>query len=189
MREHREPAARARDGPAEGDLIRLAIGASRARLIRQLLTEGVVLAAIGGAAGLAAAGWGSRLLARLASRGGPNPVPFDVDVVPDLAVLAFTATVALLTTIVFALVPAVRSTRLELSAALRDGARSPDLRGWSVGKLLVIGQLALSRPAPGDRGSIRREPRLSRGPRCRLCPRPSGGGQKRARRPRRRESW
>ena len=70
---------------------------------------------IGGAAGLAAAGWGSRLLSRLASRGGPNPVPFDVDVVPDLAVLAFTATVALLTTIVFALVPAVRSTRLELS--------------------------------------------------------------------------
>ena len=134
--------------------IRLAIGASRARLIRQLLTEGVVLAAIGGAAGLAAAGWGSRLLARLASRGGPNPVPFDVDVVPDLAVLAFTATVALLTTIVFALVPAVRSTRLELSAALRDGARSPDPRAWSVGKLLVIGQLALSVPLLATAGAF-----------------------------------
>lgn len=66
--------------------VRLAVGASRGRLIRQLLTEGAVLAVIGGTVGLILAGWGSRLLSRLASRGGPNPVPFDVNVHPNLAI-------------------------------------------------------------------------------------------------------
>lgn len=126
--------------------VRLAVGASRARVVRQLLTEGSALAAMGGAAGLMLAGWGSRLLSRLASRGGPNPVPFDVDVQPDLAVLAFTAAVSVLTTVLFGLVPAVRSTRVELSPALKENARSLERSGWSLGRLLVIGQLALSVP-------------------------------------------
>jgi predicted permease len=126
--------------------VRLAVGASRGRLIRQLLTEGAVLAVMGGAAGLMLAGWGSRLVSRLAARGGPNPIPFDVDVQPHLAVLAFTAAVSVLTTMLFALVPAVRSTRVELSPALKENARGPERSGWSWGRLLVIGQLALSVP-------------------------------------------
>jgi predicted permease len=126
--------------------VRLAVGASRARLIRQLLTEGAVLAVIGGAAGLMLAVWGSRVLSRVASRGGPNPVPFDVYVQPNLAVLAFTAAVALLTTILFALVPALRSTRVELSPALKESAGSSARSSGSLGRLLVIGQLALSVP-------------------------------------------
>jgi predicted permease len=126
--------------------VRLAVGASRGRLIRQLLTEGAALAIIGGAAGLTLAGWGSRVLSQLVSRGGPNPVPFDVDVQPNLSVLAFTAAVALLTTILFALVPALHSTRVELSRALKEGAGSPARGGWSLGRLLVIAQLALSVP-------------------------------------------
>jgi predicted permease len=126
--------------------VRLAMGASRGRLVRQLLTEGAVLAIIGGAAGLTFAGWGSRLFTHLASRGGPNPVPFDVDVQPDLAVLGFTAAVSALTTMLCALVPALRSTRIDLAPALKESPRGPERGGWSFGRVLVAGQVALSVP-------------------------------------------
>jgi predicted permease len=126
--------------------VRLAVGASRWRVIRQLLTEGAVLSILGGTAGLLIAGWGSRLLSRLASRGGPNPVPFDVDVQPDLAVLGFTVGVSILTAMLFGLVPAIRSTRVDLLPTLKDGARTVSGGGWSWGRLLVVGQIALSVP-------------------------------------------
>jgi putative ABC transport system permease protein len=126
--------------------LRLALGAGRGRVIRQLLTEGAVLAFMGGAAGLLLAGWGSRVLSRLVSSGGANPIPFDVDVEPDLAVLAFTSGVSLLTAILFALVPAVRATAGELSPALKQNTRTLQRGGWPLGKVLVIGQVALSLP-------------------------------------------
>ncbi len=126
--------------------VRLAIGASRRRLIRQLVTEGALLAGLGGVAALVVATWGSRVLSHLLSRGGPNPVPFDVDVQPNLLVLVFTAGLCLLTTVMFALVPARRATRVELSPALKDGARGTDGSGRRWGNVLVIGQLALSVP-------------------------------------------
>ncbi len=145
--------------------VRLALGASRGRLIRQLLTEGALLAALGGTAGLLLAGWGSRLLSQLAMRGGPNPIPFDVDVRPNVAVLAFTAAVSLLTAILFGLVPAVRSTRIELLArAERDDAGSGS---WT----MAAGQAAGDRPARAVgaaadwRGPVRAqpcEPRIAR---------------------------
>jgi predicted permease len=126
-------------------VVRLAIGASRARLIRQLLTEGGVLAAASGVASLVLAAWGSRLLSHLLARGGPNPIPFDVDVRPNVVVLGYTVVVCLVTTIVFALVPAVRSTRIELTSALKQGRGVAGGGRWA-GRLLVVGQLALAVP-------------------------------------------
>jgi predicted permease len=125
--------------------VRLAVGASRWRLICQLLTESALLAATSGAAGLLVASWGSRLSSRLAS-GGPNPIPFDVDVHPNVAVLAFTAAVSLVTAILFGLVPALRSTRVDLVPMLKETACSTGHGQWQLGELLVIGQLALSLP-------------------------------------------
>jgi predicted permease len=126
--------------------VRLAIGASRRRLIRQLVTEGALLAGLGGVAALVVATWGSRLLSHLLARGGPNPIPFEVDGQPNLAVLAFTAGLCLLTTMMFALMPARRATHVELSPALKEGARGTNANGRMWGKALVIGQLALSVP-------------------------------------------
>jgi predicted permease len=126
--------------------VRLALGASRSRLVRQLLTEGAVLASLGGLAGLLIAGWGSRILSGLVARGGPNPVPFDVDVRPDFLVLAFAAGASALTAMLFGVVPALRATRVELAPVLKDSARGVTQGRWSLTRLLVVGQLALSLP-------------------------------------------
>lgn len=124
--------------------VRLAVGGSRARLIRQLLTESGLLAAIGAVSGVLVASWGSRILARLASIGGPHPVPFDVDVHPNATVLALVVVISILTTILFGLVPALRSTRVDVVSALKENARTLSGGGRRLGKLLVIGQVALS---------------------------------------------
>jgi predicted permease len=122
--------------------VRLAAGASRFRLVRQLLTESVLLASIGGFAGVLLAWAGSGLLLRLASN-RPTPIPLDVR--PDGVMLAFTAGVSILTGILFGVVPALRSTSIDLSIALKESARSVGGgRGWQLGKLLVVGQVALS---------------------------------------------
>lgn len=122
--------------------VRLAVGASRMRLIRQLLTESILLASIGGMAGMLMAWAGSGLLLRLASD-GPNPIPLEVK--PDAVMLGFTLAVSMLTGILFGLAPAMRSTRVELAGALKDSARSLTGSGrWQLGKLLVAGQVALS---------------------------------------------
>ena len=126
--------------------VRLALGASRLRLVRQLLTESAVLASLGGLTGLLIAGWGSRILSGLVARGGPNPVPFDVDVRPDLVVLAFAAGAAALTALLFGVVPALRATRVELAPLLKDSARGVTQGRWSLARGLVVGQLALSVP-------------------------------------------
>lgn len=124
--------------------MRLALGASRRRLVRQLLTETMLLASMGGLSGLLLAGWGSRVISRLASSGGVNPIPFDVDVHPNAAVLAFTAAVTVLTAILVGLVPALRSTRIDLTPALKENSGNLGRSSGRAGKVLVIGQLALS---------------------------------------------
>ena len=125
--------------------VRLAIGAGRKRLIRQLLTEGSLLAAASGLASLIVANWGSRALSQLLARGGQNPIPFDVDVRPNLVVLVYTAAVSVAATVGFALIPAMRSTRVELTSALKLGRGVAGGGRWA-GRLLVIGQLALAVP-------------------------------------------
>ncbi|HEY3743390.1 MAG TPA: ABC transporter permease [Bryobacteraceae bacterium] len=122
--------------------VRLAVGASRFRLIRQLLTESILLASLGGIAGMLMAWAGSGILLGLASD-SPSPIPLVVK--PDVVMLAFTLGVSLLTGILFGLAPAIRSTRVELAAALKDSARSLAGGGrWQLGKVLVAGQVALS---------------------------------------------
>jgi predicted permease len=127
--------------------VRMALGAGRVRLVRQLLTEHLVLAALGGALGLLLAVWGSRLLLRIADS-GPGAVPLDVGL--DVRVLGFTLLVTALTALLFGLIPAVRATRVELAATLRANSRgltggllgAPGRLG--LGKLLVVFQVALS---------------------------------------------
>jgi len=133
----------ARAGSRQKEMsVRLAAGASRFRLIRQLLTESILLASIGGCAGVLLAWAGSGLLLQLASN-RPTPVPLDVR--PDGLMLAFTAGVSILTGLLFGVVPALRSTRIDLSIALKESARSVGGgSGWQLGKLLVVGQVALS---------------------------------------------
>jgi predicted permease len=128
--------------------VRLAIGAKRSRLVRQLLTESVLLAAMGGALGLLLAFWGTHLLVAFMSS-GRNPV--DLSVTPDPWVLGFTAAVSLLTGILFGLSPALRSTRVDLTPALKESAgRLPGAHEhrWGLrlglGKTLVVTQVGLS---------------------------------------------
>jgi predicted permease len=123
--------------------IRLAIGAARRRIIRQLLTESVLLAGLGAIVGVGFARWGSALLVRLLSRGS-FPVFLDLGV--DGRVLAFTLVVAVTTGILFGLAPAWRSTRVDPQMALKANGRgvAEGHSRFTIGKVLVIGQIALS---------------------------------------------
>jgi predicted permease len=122
--------------------VRLSIGASRARLIRQLLTESTLVAVLGGAAGIATAQWASAFLARMAL-GGPGAVPPAFAL--DLRVLAFAAALSLATGTLFGLAPAFRTTRVQLTDALKAGSRSV-FRRSRIGGMhpLVVLQVALS---------------------------------------------
>jgi hypothetical protein len=98
--------------------VRMALGAVPARVVRQLLTEGVLLAMAGGALGLLAAHWSARSLAVFMSRAGFWPSQFVVHL--DARVLASTAAVSMATGIVFGLAPAFRRTRFDLTRALKE---------------------------------------------------------------------
>src|SRR3954463_11867491 len=124
--------------------VRLAIGAKPSRVISQLLTESVLLAFIGGALGLLFAFWGTQLLLRVF---GVTVEKTGLQITPDLRVLAFTASVCLLTGILFGLVPALRSLRVNVNSALKGGVsagESGTRGGFQWGKLLVTAQVALS---------------------------------------------
>lgn len=116
--------------------LRLAVGAGRGRLIRQLLTESVLLSAIGGAVGVLFAFWGKSALAAMADR-TTRFLPEGVEPSLNWRVLAFTLGISLLTGILFGLAPAWRATRLDLTEALKQGRRSSrapsrgSARGWS----------------------------------------------------------
>src|SRR5690242_8012179 len=98
--------------------VRLAVGAGRLRLARQLFTESALLALLGGAIGVMLSWWGSRLLLLMASD-GPDAVP--VNVTPNLRVLGFTIGVSAVCAIVFGTAPALRASRVEPNTSLKGG--------------------------------------------------------------------
>jgi len=122
--------------------VRLAVGAGRLRLVRQLFTESALLALLGGAAGVALAWWATRLLLLMASN-GPEALP--VDVTPNLRVLGFTIGVSALCAIIFGIAPALRASRIEPNTSLKAGkiGGSTVLRN-PLGKAFVVAQVALS---------------------------------------------
>ena len=122
--------------------IRAALGASRMRVIRQLLTESVLLSLLGGAVGLLLAVWWSDLLMAL----GKEDIPRAVHVHLDWRVLGFTLGISLITGLIFGLAPATHSSKSELVESLKDGGRgtSEGARRNRIRNLLVVGELAVA---------------------------------------------
>jgi putative ABC transport system permease protein len=120
--------------------VRQALGASRARLVRQLLTESLALSLAGGVVGLALAAWGVEALVRLA----PANLPRVTEIRVDLPVLLFTLGAAFVTGLLFGLVPALQTAGGEMSASLKDSARGSTGRGRRVRSLLVVAEFALA---------------------------------------------
>ena len=123
--------------------IRLSIGASRQRLLGQFSTESLVLALLGGIAGLGLAWGGAHLLAVLLST-PQHPLPLSPSL--DWRVLAFTLAVTLLTGVLFGLAPALRGTQVDLNLGLRDTGRGLTASGGrlNIAKALVVAQVAIS---------------------------------------------
>ena len=122
--------------------VRSSLGAGRGRLIRQLLTESVLLAGLGAAVGLAFAWAGTRMLVTLS----PDILPRAAEIALDGRALGFTAAIAVLTGILFGLAPALHMAKTDLMAALRDGGRGNAI-GFRRNRLrsaLVVGEVALA---------------------------------------------
>jgi predicted permease len=121
--------------------LRLALGSSRGRLVRQLLTETVLLALLGGTAGLLLAGWTLSLVTRFQP---PLPVPITLDLGLDRTVLLFTFFISMVTGLLFGLAPALQSTSPDVVPALKDDLGPVRLRRFGLRNVLVAFQMALS---------------------------------------------
>lgn len=119
--------------------VRLALGAGRGRLIRQLLTESVLLAAAGGGLGLLLSVWLAQLIVGLV----PTGLPLRFDLTLDWRVLVFTAVISLATGILFGLAPAFRGTRQDMASALKDESRGTAARRSRLANALIVGQMGL----------------------------------------------
>jgi predicted permease len=123
--------------------IRMALGAGRLRLIRQLVTEGIVLALLGGITGLLLASWGLRAMLTLVPEG---MIPRGGEINPDWRVLAFALAASLLTGIAFGLAPALQTLSVNVNAALKEGMSRAAV-GFARGRLrsvLVVVEVALA---------------------------------------------
>jgi putative ABC transport system permease protein len=120
--------------------IRSALGANRARLVRQVLTESVLLALCGGAAGILLAFWGTNVILAI----GRKAIPQLAAVSLDGRVLAFTASLSLVTGLLFGLFPALRVSAITLSDTLKEGARNISASHDTFRKALAATEIALS---------------------------------------------
>src|SRR5262245_1107295 len=131
----------ARAGAREKEVaIRLAIGATRGRLLRQLLTESVLLALLGGAIGLLIAAWGADVLLRL----NPVEIPRLDHLAVNAPILAFTLGVSLLTGLIFGVVPALHASRPDLNSTLKEGGRESQTGGGRIRGALVVAEVAIA---------------------------------------------
>jgi predicted permease len=128
--------------------LRLALGAGRSRIVRQLLTESIILAAMGGILGVAFAYWGAHAILSFVSSNQPRPLAFAAGL--DSRVLLFTIAISLVTGILFGLAPAFRSARVDLTPALKEGFGVSTgfahgaARRFTMGNVLVVAQVALA---------------------------------------------
>jgi macrolide transport system ATP-binding/permease protein len=120
--------------------IRLAIGASRFRLVRQMMSEGILLSLLGGIAGFGMAYWISAVKSKIAS---PTPVPIQREALPDWHAGIFVFALSIVCGISFSLIPALRATKTEMFPALKQGSalQVPGYRRFGLRNLLMIGQV------------------------------------------------
>ncbi len=114
--------------------VRLSIGATRWRLVRQLLTESLLLAGLGGIAGLALARWGQPLL----------PAPVGTSAPADWRIVAFTSGMTMLTGIIFGIAPALRATKMDVGSALKETSRSVAASNTMLSRALLVVQVSIS---------------------------------------------
>ncbi|MGA7235007.1 MAG: ABC transporter permease [Bryobacteraceae bacterium] len=125
--------------------LRVALGGGQGRIMRQLLTESLVVATMGGIVGLAFSWIGARVILAMVAGSSTRPTGLTGDV--DIRVLLFTAGISLLSGILFGLAPASRGMRMDLNRSLRDGSGNAASRGrarfFSLGQVLAVAQIAL----------------------------------------------
>ena len=119
--------------------VRLSLGAGRARLVRQLLTESVLLAGAGGVLGVVVALWGTDLISKIQV---PGPFPIDLAFAPDFRVLAFALAASMLTGVLMGLAPALQASRPDMVSALRDDATG--VARTRLRSAFVVAQMAMS---------------------------------------------
>jgi predicted permease len=121
--------------------IRMSLGGSRGRLVRQLLAESLLLALLGTGAGLLLNAWLTRLLSGLHI---PTPLPIELLIQPDPMLLAYSVALAFVVTLATGLVPALKGTRAGIGGGLQEGGRQTGPAGYTLRNALVVGQLAVS---------------------------------------------
>lgn len=123
--------------------VRLTLGASRWRVVRQLLTESLLLAIVGGGAGLLLSLWSAELLQSLLPQ-SPEGIRASLDTSPDMLVFLYTLFLSIVTGVVFGLAPALQASKPDLVSALKDEAVGFSWRRLSLRSTLVVGQVAVS---------------------------------------------